>query len=63
MIAEDREHAVRRVQRRQQLGDRSDEVAITIRDVVAAEDDDVGICADRASSTARATSSAGTMAL
>ena len=60
VVAEDREDAVRRVQRRQQLRDGLDECPIAERDVVAAEDDQVGPLRHERS-TAALTSSAGTM--
>ena len=43
VVAEDGKDAMRRVQRRQQFGDRLDERAIAERHVVAAEHDQIGL--------------------
>ena len=63
VVAEDGEDAVRRVQRRQQLGDRLDERAIAERDVVAAEHDQIGRRAMRQLHRARRHRRRGTSAL
>ena len=63
VVAEDREDAVRRVQRRQQLGNGFNERPVAERHIVAAEDDEVRLLRRAPARPRDATSAAGTVPL